>query len=43
MWMGWTAIIGGVIALMLVAFARQAFPQLGVLVPIALGVALVLY
>ena len=39
-WMGWTAIVLGVIALLMVAFAREAFPQLGVIVPIVLGVAL---
>lgn len=42
-WMGWTAIVLGVIALLMVAFAREAFPQLGVIVPIVLGVALLLY
>lgn len=42
-WMGWTAIILGTIALLMVAFAREAFPHLGVIVPIVLGVALLLY
>lgn len=42
-WMGWTAIILGVVALLMVLFAKEAFPQLGVTVPIVLGVALVLY
>lgn len=42
-WMGWAAIILGVLALLMVAFAREAFPQLGVIVPIVLGVALLVY
>lgn len=42
-WMGWTAIVLGVLALLMVAVTREAFPQLGVFVPIVLGVALVLY
>ena len=39
-WMGWAAIGLGVAALLMVGFAREAFPQLGVIVPIILGVAL---
>lgn len=42
-WMGWTAIILGALAIAMVVFAREAFPQLGVVVPVVLGVALVLY
>ena len=42
-WMGWAAIILGVVALLMVGFAREAFPQLGVIVPIVLGIALLLY
>jgi len=42
-WMGWAAIALGVIALLLVGLAREAFPHLGVIVPIVLGIALVAY
>jgi hypothetical protein len=41
-WMGWTAILLGAITLLLVVFAKEAFPQLGVIVPIILGVALII-
>lgn len=42
-WMGWTAIVLGLLALALVASTREGFPHLGVIVPIVLGVALLLY
>lgn len=40
-WMGWTAIALGALALAIVAFTREAFPHLGVLMPLVLGVALI--
>lgn len=40
-WMGWTAIGLGGLALALIVFAREAFPHLGIIVPIVLGVALI--
>ena len=43
MWMGWTAIILGVVAILMVVFAKEAFPQLGIIVPIVVGVALLLH
>lgn len=42
-WMGWAAIGLGGLALAMIAFAREAFPHLGVIVPIVLGIALVLH
>ncbi len=42
-WMGWTAVIIGALAIGIVLFVREAFPQLGVLVPVILGVALVIH
>ena len=42
-WAGWAAIgVGGVIVAAAVVFSNQAFPQLGLLVPLVLGVALLL-
>ena len=42
-WMGWAAIALGVIAILMIGLAREAFPHLGVIVPIVLGIALVTY
>ncbi len=42
-WMGWTAVLLGTVAVVIVGLVREAFPQLGVLVPIVLGVALLLH
>ncbi len=42
-WMGWTAVLLGTLAVVMVGLLREAFPQLGVLVPIVLGVALLLH
>ena len=42
-WMGWTAIVIGALAVLMVGYTREAFPHLGVIVPVVLGVALVLY
>lgn len=41
-WAGWAAIVGGGLIVAAVAATRNAFPQLALLVPIALGVAAVL-
>jgi hypothetical protein len=42
-WMGWTAVIMALIALVMILFVREVFPHLGILVPIVLGVALVIH
>lgn len=42
-WVGWTAVLLGALAIAMVGLLREAFPQLGVLVPIVLGVALLLH
>lgn len=42
-WMGWAAIILGLLAILVILFTKEAFPHLGVFMPIVLGVALVLY
>ena len=41
-WIAWTMIVGGAVTLAGVAAARDVFPQLGVLLPVVLGVALVI-
>lgn len=41
-WAGWAAILGGGLFVAAVAATRRAFPQLALLVPIALGVAALL-
>lgn len=42
-WMGWTAVVLGMLALALITSTREAFPHLGVIVPVVLGVALILH
>jgi hypothetical protein len=41
-WAGWACLALAAVALLVVGFTREGFPQLGVLVPVVLGVALVL-
>ncbi len=41
-WMGYAAIVLGALSLMVITSTREAFPHLGILVPIVLGVALVI-
>lgn len=41
-WAGWLAIIGGALIPVVVVFTRNGFPQLGMLIPAALGVALLI-
>jgi hypothetical protein len=41
-WAGWVAIIAGVLIPVIVVITRSGFPQLGVLIPAVLGIALLL-
>lgn len=41
-WAGWIALIGGVLTAVVVLIMREGFPQLGLLIPAMLGVALLL-
>lgn len=41
-WAGWIALIGGALTAVVVLMVRGGFPQLGILIPAVLGVALLL-
>jgi hypothetical protein len=41
-WAGWVALVGGVLTAVVVVVLRDGFPQLGVLIPAILGVALLI-
>ena len=41
-WAGWVALVGGVLTAAGVIIAREGFPQLGYLLPAAIGIALLL-
>lgn len=39
-WAGWTALIGGALTAVVVLIVRDGFPQLGIMIPAVLGIAL---
>lgn len=41
-WAGWIALIGGALTAVVVLIVRNGFPQLGILIPAVLGVALLM-
>lgn len=41
-WAGWVALIAGAVTAVVVLFVRDGFPQLGILVPAVIGVALLI-
>ena len=41
-WAGWVALIVGVLTAFIVAFRREGFPQLGILIPALLGIAVLI-